>query len=182
MSSLGASSYGFGNYHKQLYLHDLRSTLDKPTPDRNSILDILSKSNDFTYFTYLIYQSGYDKLLASNNSAVTVFAPPDKVFMNLPDNIVRTLDTIDPNALVGFHILPVPVSSQQMKYSQSFLKTVTPFYLKIDGRGFEIQVGPRQTSLTVAPTSSMNATIMNADIRAENGVIHTINSILMPHY
>jgi len=96
----------------------------------------------------------------------TVFAPTDDAFAALPQWTVQGL-LDDPPALarvLTYHVVPGRITSAQIA-SDSEQKTVEGSVLKIALNG----------GVTVN-----DATVIQADVEAENGVIHVINKVLIP--
>lgn len=95
----------------------------------------------------------------------TVFAPTDAAFAKIPPEQLQALlkDKAKLTAVLTYHVVPGKVMSKDVKAGQ--VKTVQ---------------GP---SLTVATTGGVtvdNAKVTAVDIVADNGVIHVIDSVVMP--
>ena len=96
----------------------------------------------------------------------TVFAPTDEAFAKLPAGALDALlqDKAKLTAVLTYHVVPGRVSAKQaMKLSSA--KTV-------NGK-----------SLTITHDDGVkvdNATVTKADIAASNGVIHVIDSVIIP--
>ena len=96
----------------------------------------------------------------------TVFAPNDDAFAKLPPGTITTLVQNVPQLtrILMFHV----VSGKFMKADLAKLGFVTSLEgspIKIDcSDGFEVK----------------NATVVAADIEADNGVIHVIDTVLLP--
>ena len=96
----------------------------------------------------------------------TVFAPTDDAFAALPQGTVQGL-LADPPALVRvltYHVVPGRITSAQITHD-SEQKTVEGGVLTVAVNG----------SVTVN-----DATVIQADVEAENGVIHVIDRVLIP--
>src|SRR6476659_2008008 len=96
----------------------------------------------------------------------TVFAPTDDAFAALPQGTVRGL-LADPPALarvLTYHVVPGRITSAQIT-SNSEQKTVEGSVLTIARHG----------GVTVN-----DAAVIQADVEAENGVIHVIDRVLIP--
>lgn len=96
----------------------------------------------------------------------TVFAPSDEAFSKLPK---KTLDAAlqDPEALraiLTYHVVPGRYTSDMLEGIDA-LKTIQGSPLKID------------TSLGVRAGA---AQVVKADVEARNGVIHVIDTVLLP--
>lgn len=95
----------------------------------------------------------------------TVFAPNDDAFAKLPPGTITTLVQNVPqlSRILMFHV----VSGKFMKADLAKLGTVTSLEgspIKIDcSDGFEVK----------------NATVVAADIEADNGVIHVIDTVIL---
>jgi uncharacterized surface protein with fasciclin (FAS1) repeats len=95
-----------------------------------------------------------------------VFAPTDEGFAALPQETVQGL-LADPPALVRvltYHVVPGRITSAQITHD-SEQKTVEGGVLTIAVNG----------GVTVN-----DATVIQADVEAENGVIHVIDRVLIP--
>ena len=96
----------------------------------------------------------------------TLFAPTDEAFAALPQGTVQGL-LDDPPALarvLTYHVVPGRITSAQIT-SDSEQKTVEGSVLEIARNG----------GVTVN-----DATVIQADVEAENGVIHVIDRVLIP--
>jgi uncharacterized surface protein with fasciclin (FAS1) repeats len=96
----------------------------------------------------------------------TVFAPVDDAFDRLPEGALAALheDTEKLAAVLTFHVVPGRVEAAALD-SYAAVKTVQGKSLDVD------------TSIGVKVGS---AYVVQADIEASNGVIHAIDSVLLP--
>jgi uncharacterized surface protein with fasciclin (FAS1) repeats len=95
----------------------------------------------------------------------TVFAPTDEAFAKIPKADLDALlkDKAKLTAVLTYHVVPAKVMAKDVKAGK--VKTV---------QGGE---------LTVATTGGVmvdNAKVVKTDITADNGVIHVIDTVLMP--
>jgi len=99
----------------------------------------------------------------------TVFAPTDEAFAALPEGTVASL--LEPAnreklaAVLTFHVVPGRVYSEAVA-SGEHLKTL---------QGQSLETGTREASVVVN-----GARVVKADIETSNGVIHVIDSVLLP--
>jgi len=99
----------------------------------------------------------------------TVFAPTDDAFAKLPKGTVENL-LLPANkkkliAILTYHVVPGKVMSTDLAGKKGRVRTVEGSRLKIDGtHGVKVN----------------NATVIKADIEASNGVIHVIDTVLIP--
>lgn len=104
----------------------------------------------------------------SSEGPFTVFAPTDEAFAALPDGLVEALllpENVDAlTAILTYHVLGAEVPSSDV--APGAVATV---------QGEEITIAADGDVLTVN-----DATITAVDVEADNGVIHVIDSVLVP--
>ena len=100
----------------------------------------------------------------------TVFAPTDEAFKKLPAGTVETLLKPENKAqlqkVLTYHVVPGNVMSGDLKGKTTNAKTVEGSAVRIDASGNAVKID--------------NANVTQADISASNGVIHVIDSVIMP--
>jgi uncharacterized surface protein with fasciclin (FAS1) repeats len=96
----------------------------------------------------------------------TVFAPTDEAFAKLPAGTVEALlkDKEKLTAILTYHVVSGKLMASDV-VSKSSLKTVQGQSLKVSTSG-----GPKVN----------NANIVKTDIEASNGVIHVIDTVVLP--
>jgi len=97
----------------------------------------------------------------------TVFAPTDEAFTHLAPGVLNALlkDTKKLKAILEYHVVPGAIAAKDMKAGD--LKTVEGTSLVVESH--------QDGKVTVN-----GAKIVQADIAASNGVIHAINTVIMP--
>jgi uncharacterized surface protein with fasciclin (FAS1) repeats len=99
----------------------------------------------------------------------TVFAPTDEAFAKLPAGTVE--DLLKPEnkdkltAILTYHVVPGKVMSGDIAGKETMAKTV---------QGGEIAIKAKEGVMVD------NAKVTQADIAADNGVIHVIDTVIMP--
>ena len=140
-------------------------------PERNgadmphNIVETAREAGTFQTLLTAVDAAGLGETLA-DGGPFTVFAPTDDAFAALPQETVQGL-LADPPALVRvltYHVVPGRITSAQITHD-SEQKTVEGGVLKLAVNG----------SVTVN-----DATVIQADVEAENGVIHVIDRVLIP--
>lgn len=100
----------------------------------------------------------------------TVFAPTDEAFAALPDGTVENLLLPENRdqlvAVLTYHVIPGKVMSTDIAGQEVSPETVQGQTLMIDATGDAVMVN--------------GATVVQADIEASNGVIHVIDTVLIP--
>jgi uncharacterized surface protein with fasciclin (FAS1) repeats len=99
----------------------------------------------------------------------TVFAPTDEAFAKLPPGTIE--DLLKPEnkqklvAILTYHVVPAKAMAKDVS-GMSSAKTVNGKDLKLKVEDGKVMVN--------------NATVTKADIAASNGVIHVIDTVLLP--
>jgi uncharacterized surface protein with fasciclin (FAS1) repeats len=128
------------------------------------IVDIAVGADSFKTLVTAVQAAGLVETLKSPGP-FTVFAPTDDAFAKLPPGTIQTLVQNIPQLtrILKYHV----VSGKLMKDDLAKLDTVTSVEgstINIDcSDGFEVK----------------NATVVAADIEADNGVIHVIDTVIL---
>ena len=100
----------------------------------------------------------------------TVFAPTDAAFTALPpgalDSLLKPENKPKLVAILTYHVVPGKILSSDLAGKKVMPKTVEGQTLAIDATGSAVKVE--------------GATVIKADVSADNGVIHVIDRVLMP--
>jgi uncharacterized surface protein with fasciclin (FAS1) repeats len=111
----------------------------------------------------------------------TVFAPTDDAFAKLPAGTVDTLvkpenkDTLV--KILTYHVVPGKIDAKKLMKDikkgggKATLKTV---------QGEELTFTQSGSTITITDAKGGTATITTADVFQSNGVIHVIDTVLMP--
>jgi uncharacterized surface protein with fasciclin (FAS1) repeats len=96
----------------------------------------------------------------------TVFAPTDAAFAKLPAGALDALlqDKSKLSAVLTYHVVPGKVMAAQVKPGD--VKTVQGQSLNVSSKGGSVMVD--------------NAKVTKTDINASNGVIHVIDTVILP--
>jgi uncharacterized surface protein with fasciclin (FAS1) repeats len=131
------------------------------------IIQTLKLSGQFTTFAKAADATNLTGLL-KNNQNLTVFAPTDAAFAALPPGQLDKLmaDKAQLQKLLTYHIINAPVDSTKIKGAKGPVPTVAATPVELDGSEATLKVN--------------DATIVQADVRATNGVIHVIDKVLTP--
>lgn len=108
-----------------------------------------------------------DMMMASGN--YTVFAPTDAAFAKLPagtvDMLLRPENRDKLRSVLQYHVVSGRVSADNVMKMTS-ARSVSGKDLRISMMGDQVMIG--------------NAHVVKADVMASNGVIHVIDTVLMP--
>jgi uncharacterized surface protein with fasciclin (FAS1) repeats len=153
----------------------LRDAAPKVAPERvprwrpkENILEAAAATGRFETLGRAIEAAGLAGVL-SEEGPLTLFAPTDKAFAKMPSEDLRALldDKARLRQLLNFHVVPSKVRAPRKRLPSS----VTT----LDGKQLEIAVVVEDGGYRVG-----DARIVKTNIRASNGVIHAIDTILMP--
>ena len=131
----------------------------------HNIVETAREAGAFQTLLAAVDAAGLGETLA-DGGPFTVFAPTDAAFAALPQGTVQGL-LADPPALtrvLSYHVVPGRITSAQIT-SNSEQKTVEGSVLTIARNG----------GVTVN-----DASVIQSDLEAENGVIHVIDRVLIP--
>lgn len=114
-----------------------------------------------------------DALATGEN--LTVFAPTDEAFAALPAGTVETLLRPENRdqlvAILSYHVLPRELASNQLPGRTIHIRTI-----KSDGDRLLAIAKNAHTGAVVVD----GANVVAADIRADNGIIHVIDKVMLP--
>lgn len=137
-----------------------------------NVVDTAKQAGSFNTLLAAAQAAGLAEALATTPN-ITVFAPTDEAFAKLPagtvENLLKPENKDQLVAVLTYHVLPRKLTSNQMLAGPFHVRTLKA---KPD-RTLAITKGA--TGVTVD-----NATVVKADIMADNGVIHVIDTVLLP--
>jgi uncharacterized surface protein with fasciclin (FAS1) repeats len=130
-----------------------------------TVADTIARDPQLSTLNGLVKQAGLTDTLKAAGP-YTVFAPTNDAFKAVP---AKALDELakDPAKLknvLSYHVLPAKVAAADVKNGNA--KTV---------QGANVALAKAGTFVTVE-----DAMVQNADIAATNGVVHTVDRVLMP--
>lgn len=141
----------------------LAGCASKPAPV--SVADTLASNAELSTLNGLVSKAGMTDTL-KGTGPFTVFAPTNAAFAKVP---AKTMDELgkDParlKAVLAYHALPVKVMAADVKNGN--VKTVN---------GANVALSKAGEFVTIE-----DAMVQTADISATNGVVHVIDSVLIP--
>lgn len=132
------------------------------------IVDTAVAAGSFKTLAAALQAAGLVETL-KGDGPFTVFAPTDEAFAKLPAGTVE--DLLKPEnreklrAVLTYHVVPGKVMAAQVT-KMNAAKTVQGGAVTIKAAGGKVMVD--------------NANVVKADIEASNGVIHVIDSVILP--
>jgi uncharacterized surface protein with fasciclin (FAS1) repeats len=131
-----------------------------------NIVETAVEAGSFTTLVAAVEAAGLVETL-SGEGPFTVFAPTDEAFAALPEGTVEALleDIPALTAILTYHVVPGAVMSGDL--SDDMMATTV--------NGADITV-----SIDMGTVMINDATVTTADIETSNGVIHVIDSVILP--
>jgi transforming growth factor-beta-induced protein len=133
--------------------------------DSNNVYDVISTDERFSTLAGLISDAGLDETLMGGE--YTVFAPTNEAFAKLDDNTLAVLAS-DPELLkkvLLYHVVPGKVMADKV--------VATAQLASAEGSSLDIKVEGSDVSVGAAK-------VLATDIAADNGVIHALDTVLVP--
>lgn len=132
-----------------------------------TIVEIAAGDSNFSTLVAAVKAAGLAETL-SGEGPYTVFAPTNEAFAKLPEGTLESLlqDKEKLAAILTYHVVPGKVmASDVLKLTSA--TTVQGQDLTIKAENGAVMVN--------------DANVVKTDIEASNGVIHVIDTVLMPH-
>ncbi|CAN5561921.1 fasciclin domain-containing protein [soil metagenome] len=133
-----------------------------------SIYDTAAQTEMFSTLTAAIKAGGKKEMLQQEKGPFTVFAPNDAAFKKLPEGTLE--DLLKPQnkeklaKILAYHVVPGKVMAADVKTMEA--ETAEGSKLNVEVADGKVMVG--------------DAHVIKTDIPASNGVIHVIDTVLMP--
>jgi uncharacterized surface protein with fasciclin (FAS1) repeats len=134
-----------------------------------NIVETAQQAGDFNTLVTLVQTAGLADVL-SGEGPYTVFAPTDAAFAALPEETLTALQQPENRdqlvAILTYHVVPGEVPSSAAAGTTAELETVQGDTVMVDGTGEAVMVD--------------GATVVSADVMADNGIIHVIDQVITP--
>jgi uncharacterized surface protein with fasciclin (FAS1) repeats len=134
---------------------------------KNDIVSVASSAGSFKTLVAAVKAAGLVETL-QGAGPFTVFAPTDDAFAKLPagtvENLLKPENKAKLVAVLTYHVVPGKVMAADVKTMKA--KTVN---------GQELSIKVADGKVTVD-----NATVIKTDVAASNGVIHVIDTVVLP--
>jgi uncharacterized surface protein with fasciclin (FAS1) repeats len=130
------------------------------------IVAVASSAGDFNTLVAAVKAAGLVETLQSDGP-FTVFAPTDEAFANLPagtvDNLLANPDRL--KQVLLYHVLSGKVTSDEVVNLSS----------ATTAQGSDVEIKVKDGNVMVD-----NAQVIKPDVMASNGVIHVIDTVILP--
>lgn len=133
------------------------------------IVDTAVKAGQFNTLAAAL-KAGDLVVVLKGTGPFTVFAPTDEAFKKLPPGTVENLLKPENKAqlvkILTYHVVPGKVMSSALAGKKTDAKTVQGEMVMVDA--------------TMGGVTVNGAKVVTADVSADNGVIHVIDTVLIP--
>lgn len=137
-----------------------------------NVVETANSAGTFKTLLAAAQAAGLADALATTQN-ITVFAPTDEAFAKLPagtvENLLKPENKGQLVAILTYHVLPRKLASNQM--------LAGPFHVRT------LKAKPDRTLAITKNASGVtvdNATVIKADIMTDNGIIHVIDTVMLP--
>ena len=148
-------------------------------PSKN-IIENAVNSKDHTTLVAAVKAAGLVETL-SGKGPFTVFAPTDAAFAKLPKGTVETLVKPENKEILSniltYHVVSGNISAKDLS---TWIKKNGGKYMAKTVQGEELTFWTKGNIMYVTDAKGNNAQITIADVNQSNGVIHVIDTVLMP--
>jgi uncharacterized surface protein with fasciclin (FAS1) repeats len=145
------------------------------TAAEQNIVEIASGNEDFSTLVTAVQAAGLVETLSDETKEYTVFAPTNDAFNKLPAGTVESLvlpeNKTTLSGILTYHVVAGTVLSTDLSNGQ-VVKTVN---------GADLTVEIMEGKVYLVDAKGGKAMVTTADLKANNGVIHVIDSVLMPN-
>lgn len=136
-----------------------------------TIAEIAANNDNLTILTAALQSAGLDTMLMEDTK-YTVFAPTDDAFAPVLEKLGVTKDELLANkdllkTVLPYHVVPMEVKAADIPYGTD-IETANDKTISISEDN------------VITDAAGNTANITGTDIMASNGVIHTIDTVLMP--
>ena len=131
------------------------------------IVDVAASNKSFSTLVAAVKAAGLVETL-KGEGPYTVFAPTDEAFAKLPKGTLESL--LKPEnkqklvAILTYHVVPGKVMAKDVKSNKVKTASGSSFKMKVSKKGVWVD----------------NAKVVATDVKADNGVIHVIDTVILP--
>jgi uncharacterized surface protein with fasciclin (FAS1) repeats/predicted SnoaL-like aldol condensation-catalyzing enzyme len=144
-------------------------TVVPATAQAESVFTVISAREDLSVLVSAIEAAGLVDTLSDPSLAITLFAPTNAVFDELPEDVLESLladqDTL--TQILNYHIVPQPLN----------IDTISGFGQLLTSEQGEGYVA---TTLPLGKTLVGGSQVVDGNLTAGESLIHTIDSLLLP--
>ncbi|MGR3363518.1 MAG: fasciclin domain-containing protein [Maritimibacter harenae] len=159
---------------KKIMMTAAAAVLAAGTATADTIAEIAAGNEDFSTLVTALDAAGLVETV-SGEGPFTVFAPTNDAFAALPEGTVESL--LEPDMkddltnILLYHVVPGAVMSGDLLMGTTAVETAA---------GPTLCVMAGDDGVSLMDGAGNTAMVVTADIEADNGVIHVIDTVVMP--
>ncbi|VVT09809.1 conserved exported hypothetical protein [Erythrobacter sp. EC-HK427] len=149
-------------------------------PATGTIVDVASGNEDFSTLVAAVTEAGLGETL-SGEGPFTVFAPNNAAFAKIPAETLTELTTNDTDtltAILTYHVVEGNVDAATLVQAITDAGDAGYTVTTVGGGTLTATLDGENVVLTDAAGGT--STVVATDVAASNGVIHVIDTVLMP--
>lgn len=145
---------------------------DKHAADKHMKMDIVDTAASNEDFSTLIAAVKAADLVEAlkGDGPLTVFAPTNEAFAKLPEgtleNLLKPENKEQLQSILTYHVIPAKIKSSAIAPGETSVETL---------QGQQVKVVASDNGVTVD-----GANVIKTDLYTSNGVIHVIDSVILP--
>jgi uncharacterized surface protein with fasciclin (FAS1) repeats len=148
--------------------------------EQMDIVEIAASTDDFSTLVAAVKAAGLVETL-QGDGPFTVFAPTNAAFDKLPEGTVETLlkpeNKDQLTRILTYHVVAAELMAEDVlsavrKNSGTFSATTVS--------GDKFKVTTKEGNVVIKDSSGNMATVVKTDVDASNGVIHVIDTVILP--
>lgn len=138
-----------------------------PEASAGTIVDVAASDESFSILVQAVKAAGLAETLSAEGP-YTVFAPTNEAFEALPpgtlDQLLQPENQQTLAQILSYHVVPQDVPSSAISTGEVNTVAGSPLEVTVDGASVMVN----------------NASVIQADIEASNGVIHAVDQVILP--
>ncbi|MBP0615555.1 fasciclin domain-containing protein [Jiella mangrovi] len=151
-----------------------------PMDPQKTIVENASTADNLTTLVAAVKAAGLAETL-SGDGPFTVFAPTNAAFEKLPagtvDDLLKPENKDKLTKILTYHVVPAKATSEA---AMQMIKDDGGKHPAKTVEGGEITLAMDGDNIVVMDASGGTATVTQADVMQSNGVVHVIDTVLMP--
>ena len=159
---------------------------DEPTEAAEAtpgtIVEVAQADEDFSTLVSAVTAAGLGDAL-SGKGPLTVFAPSNDAFAKIDAATLETLTTTDTETLgeiLKYHVVDAPVNAAGLTAAIKQATEEGEDYVITTLGGGELTAAIVDGAVVLTDATGKTAKVTTTDIEASNGMIHVIDTVLMP--
>lgn len=153
----------------------------KKEMEANSIAAVAMGSEAHTTLVAAVKAAGLVPMLMEDEGPYTVFAPTNEAFNALPNGTVEELLKPENKEkladVIAYHVIPGNVDAAKLT---ELIKANNGFYMLKTANDGELRAEiNRGGNITLTDGRGKKSTIVKADLKASNGYVHAVNTVVM---